>query len=120
MTECRRDGEGEPAVHVFGHRAIWVYADTRDEVGDGTSRPCPKCGKFPNEDGSDPCLMRIPGVIAACCGHGVSIPWAITEDRRTVEGWANIVKLIPPEMREAHLDTAVPDTPFTQAMRRRE
>lgn len=92
-----------PAPHVFGHRVKWVYADTGEDVGAGDTRPCPKCGRLPNPDGTDPCLARLPGIIAACCGHGAGVPYVITEDGVTVEGWANIVKLLPPEARAAYL-----------------
>ena len=34
-------------------------------------KSCPKCDLFPLENGCDPCLGMLPGVIGACCGHGV-------------------------------------------------
>jgi len=33
-------------------------------------RACGECGLFYGESLHDPCLGEIPGVIAACCGHG--------------------------------------------------
>lgn len=57
--------------HERGHEIIfdrqWLYADTRQPVGD---RPCKRCGREPVE-GRDACLGHIPGATAACCGHGV-------------------------------------------------
>jgi hypothetical protein len=97
------DGIDPRPPHVFGHRVKWVYADTGEDVGAGDTRPCPKCGRLPNPDGTDPCLARLPGILAACCGHGAGTPYVITEDGVTVEGWANIVKLLPPEARAAYL-----------------
>jgi hypothetical protein len=31
---------------------------------------CPHCNKARGPDGVDPCLGILPGVKAACCGHG--------------------------------------------------
>jgi hypothetical protein len=31
---------------------------------------CPQCKMVRGKDGHDPCLGKLPGVIAACCGHG--------------------------------------------------
>lgn len=31
---------------------------------------CPECKMQRGEDGIDPCLGRLPGVLFACCGHG--------------------------------------------------
>jgi hypothetical protein len=33
-------------------------------------RPCPRCKKLPTKEGHDACLGHIPGLKAACCGHG--------------------------------------------------
>lgn len=33
---------------------------------------CPKCGLNPKDfNGHDPCIANLPGVVLACCGHGV-------------------------------------------------
>lgn len=60
--------------HARGHKIIhqgnaWVYADTGELVK--TERPCKCCGKMPTPEGYDACLGEIPGVISACCGHGI-------------------------------------------------
>lgn|GEM_PF-4811035 len=89
-------------TYVFGHLCRWTYADSGEPVGDGNTRPCPKCGRLPNADGSDPCLGHLPGMRAACCGHGVEPPYILTEEGDYVEGWANIIPLLPPEMRESY------------------
>ncbi len=47
----------------------WVYEDTGKPVVD--NRPCPRCDKMPTLEGYDACLGYMPGVKAACCGHGV-------------------------------------------------
>lgn len=47
---------------------VWRYCE--DDSVDDDSKPCVRCGKMPNPDGSDACLGHIEGAIAACCGHG--------------------------------------------------
>ena len=46
----------------------WVYEDgtplNKEE------RPCTRCKKMPNADGSDACLGHVKGATSACCGHG--------------------------------------------------
>ncbi|HUX17139.1 MAG TPA: hypothetical protein VMW52_11750, partial [Phycisphaerae bacterium] len=46
----------------------WVNEDGRtiDE-----RRPCRRCNRRPTPEGHDACLGKLPGVISACCGHGV-------------------------------------------------
>lgn len=59
----------------------WRYADN-DEIyiSDGKhERPCKRCGKMCTEEGHDACLGTIPGVVSACCGHGVEDPYVVTE-----------------------------------------
>jgi len=55
----------------------WVYEDTREHFDD--SRPCKRCGRFPTMEGYDACLGYIPGIVSACCGHGVTEPYSIKE-----------------------------------------
>jgi hypothetical protein len=60
----------------FGYKAEysdgkWRYADTKEPFAPGPSdRKCPKCAAHVTEDGADPCIANLPGVVAACCGHG--------------------------------------------------
>lgn len=66
--------------YVRGHRvrydgSAWRYCDT-DALIDA-ERPCVRCGLTAVPDGPDPCLGMLPGVISACCGHGVEQGWAI-------------------------------------------
>lgn len=51
----------------------WVYEDNHTElpINVGQIRPCKKCGALFPLNTCDPCLGRLPGVNAACCGHGV-------------------------------------------------
>lgn len=49
----------------------WCYLDgvsTKEE-----ERPCTHCGKDATPEGHDACLGTLPGVKAACCGHGTAM-----------------------------------------------
>jgi len=43
-------------------------------------RPCPKCNVVVPHDGPDPCLGLLPGVLFACCGHGIHFGAVILSD----------------------------------------
>lgn len=64
--------------HVWrGHEivapdGIWLYADSRQPVRDNPQRACGHCDKPDTADGHDGCLGTLPGVVNACCGHGVT------------------------------------------------
>ena len=63
---------------VFYTNDKWRYAD--DTPMDKHRNPCVRCGKSPTPEGYDACLGYIPGVISACCGHGVETPYIIFEE----------------------------------------
>ena len=69
---------GHPGVYFEGE-ACERYADsltpTVDTQGESVERPCMQCGLVAVPDGPDPCLGMLPGVNAACCGHGVEEPY---------------------------------------------
>ena len=44
------------------------YVDTKEPVS--IERECVRCGEMPTKEGHDACLSNLPGVLAACCGHG--------------------------------------------------
>ena len=52
--------------------SVWLYSDTKEICTSSIKdkRSCPKCLKFPTENGHDPCIRNLPGVKHACCGHG--------------------------------------------------
>lgn len=51
---------------------LWRYADDGVPTSDTwRSRPCGRCGEFSTTEGHDNCLGTLPGVMNACCGHGV-------------------------------------------------
>lgn len=49
-----------------------VFVDTGEPVqSTWQTRPCGHCGDYDTPEGHDACLGTLPGVINACCGHGV-------------------------------------------------
>jgi len=56
----------------FERLHIGTYLGVSISVGlkEGFNMPCARCGKLPDSNGHDACLGELPGVIAACCGHG--------------------------------------------------
>src|SRR5258706_1664533 len=61
------------------------YCDNREEVPPGPSkRPCPKCDRLPTPARHDPCIADLPGVISACCGHGIEDGYIMFSDRRII------------------------------------
>jgi hypothetical protein len=71
---------GHPVICLAGE-ASERYADdltpTVDEAGASVERPCVQCGLLSVPDGPDPCLGMLPGVRAACCGHGGEEPYVL-------------------------------------------
>ena len=57
-------------VWYDGPAGFYRYASDDEPVDYNDLRPCPKCGKKPLDTGEDACLGHLPGVAAACCGHG--------------------------------------------------
>lgn len=51
----------------------WHYSDDNTPALD--NRACKRCGKYPTAEGHDHCLGTLPGVSAACCGHGTGQPY---------------------------------------------
>lgn len=77
-------------MRVYGHSVEWIdgklrYQDTGELVPDVPTRACPQCHKSPTPEGHDACLGTIPGVIAACCGHGVDTGYILWERANTAE-----------------------------------
>jgi len=66
----------------------WVYLDTKEPSRfTYLERSCGKCGEKNTPEGHDPCLGTLPGVMNACCGHGVVKEAYIQyEDGSTVRG----------------------------------
>ena len=62
---------GHLIVYVDDH---WEYADDSSRVA-GNPRRCSRCDRPAGPGGEDACLGRIPGALAACCGHGVEPPY---------------------------------------------
>jgi len=89
MSNDCDEGEG----YRFGHRIYgdspysMRYRDTDEPVPRGPSeRPCRKCRKLPTSEGHDPCIANLPGVKAACCGHGVEPGYVLFETGHVIRG----------------------------------
>jgi hypothetical protein len=80
-------------AHWRGHEIThdgtrWIYADTCQPVSENKERPCGHCGRPNRADGHDACLGELPGVLNACCGHGVAAEAFVQyEDGRQLQGW---------------------------------
>lgn len=49
--------------------------------------PCGSCNEKYTEEGHDPCLGTLEGVINACCGHGdTKTTYVQFEDKSTIRG----------------------------------
>lgn len=48
--------------------------------------PCVRCGEMPTKEGYDACLGSLPGVFAACCGHGVEEGYILFENGVKITG----------------------------------
>lgn len=52
---------------------IWLYSDTQESVKDNhLTKACGCCGAQRTPEGHDMCLGTLPGLMNACCGHGVA------------------------------------------------
>jgi hypothetical protein len=49
--------------------------------------PCGLCGQLPTPEGHDPCLGTLPGVTAACFGHGKGRGYVMFETGQTIRGY---------------------------------
>ena len=48
--------------------------------------PCGLCGQLRTPEGHDACLGTLPGVQAACCGHGKGEGYVMLETGHTIRG----------------------------------
>ena len=78
-------GKGTPNTLIGGQPAHWDpelekyrYDSDNSVIEEGEQahplphQPCPQCGLNPKDfGGHDPCIANLPGVLMACCGHGV-------------------------------------------------
>jgi hypothetical protein len=48
--------------------------------------PCKVCGELPTPEAHDACLGKLPGVSAACCGHGKTKGCVLFESGLMISG----------------------------------
>lgn len=81
---------GDMCVRLDGYAIIPIedYHELRGVKGFvENSWPCAKCGATgPTSEGHDPCLANLPGVIHACCGHGVDEGYLMLENGVIIRG----------------------------------
>jgi hypothetical protein len=98
--------------------------DVKERSGEvGNAGQCPKCDRW-NPDGPDICLGRIPGVTAACCGHGFQTPYVafgVSAFDYDPDGVTTLVMYGPRAEEFFAHRAAKPDEPFAidQPARRR-
>lgn len=61
----------------------WAYLDDKISILNNP-RLCPKCSKMPTEEGYDGCLGKLPGILEACCGHGIRKGYIIFENGKKI------------------------------------
>lgn len=65
----------EATAFFNGHKIHWndVARDWYYEDGQSIKefKKCPRCNALPTAEGHDACISNLPGVLNACCGHGV-------------------------------------------------
>ena len=71
----------------------WLYKDTLTPTA-GNERPCGNCGGEYTEEGHDKCLGTLPGVMNACCGHGVKREAYVQIDSKNIVKGTEALKLI--------------------------
>ena len=60
------------------NKAAWLTLKTGEHAGKTICALCHR--QRVNEDDPDPCLGYLPGVVNACCGHGVQAGYLIFEN----------------------------------------
>lgn len=65
---------------IIRKKGKWIYKDTKKPCWKNDKRPCRRCGRSPTPEGHDACLGYIPGVAAACCGHGIQKGWVTKKE----------------------------------------
>ena len=63
----------------------WLNADDKTPII-SNPRTCPKCGHHQTKEGHDHCIANLPGVIHACCSHGVEEGYIVFENGTTIRG----------------------------------
>lgn len=51
----------------------WYFESTGEKYSDELDMNliCPKCNMKPHSNGHDACMVNVPNVEYACCGHGI-------------------------------------------------
>ncbi len=67
-----------------------AFGDLRKKIEGARRRretvPCKVCGQLPTPEGHDACLGTLPGVSAACCGHGKTEGYVMFDSGQVIRG----------------------------------
>ena len=100
MSENRKPGDVIVTGYNRGHKYVYnfdyehIKSNLNGKELNITEMPCVRCGKMPSKEGHDQCLGRLPGVLAACCGHGVEEGYILFENGIIIRGNLVIEKKI--------------------------
>jgi len=56
----------------FNDDGDYVYSDSKKLISNDVWRACGHCGLEPTKEDHDGCLGELPGLMNACCGHGLT------------------------------------------------
>ena len=81
--------------YIRGHQWIQTllgkrWSESGQRIRDNV--PCKRCGEYPVMDGPDPCLGMLPGVRAACCGHGAEPGYIMFRNGLVIRGYFKVEK----------------------------
>jgi hypothetical protein len=100
MNEKRKAGDIIVTAYNRGNKYVCnfdyehIKSNLNGQEFNTTEIPCVRCGKMPTEDGHDQCLGTLPGVVAACCGHGVEEGYILFENGIIIRGNFVIEKIV--------------------------
>jgi hypothetical protein len=81
---ARRNINGHSAYYNWD-KEEWLYVDNDESAS--VKRPCITCKQYQTAEGHDHCIQNLPGVIQACCGHGVEEGYIRFENGKEFKGF---------------------------------
>jgi hypothetical protein len=94
MNEKEKTGSIMVTGYKRGHKYSYEWKGLEFHLKNpgpvSEEKSCIKCGKIPTKNGHDACLGNLPGVIAACCGHGITEGHILFENGISIRGNFNI------------------------------
>src|SRR5262245_22137717 len=75
------------------HKDLGRYVSQDEGRAGWITERCERCGRPPTRKEHDPCLANLPGVVNACCGHGLTFAYATLSNGFCLTGHALMVYL---------------------------